>query len=364
MPKGQSLSGTITIASDYDVDKHTVSHTDWEYFQYMGSNTVKANIKVVTTRVPIAYERNWWVGGYEESHVFQSRNSNSTYDYGTGTNNQGIRYSESNYKAVRNANRASWIDWDRVESLIAQEHPDYNQTSVVSALQNFNGNKVLFSDGVYRISFSKTASVTYDNGTQIDKNDSTSWTKGVDDAVTRYIKDCFQNKISGSVKHQNKFAYRFTADMYTLTMVKVAGAQTIRYSIPSTANDLTDAPYKMFCMPYSQATPDAPAVHTNFAANEKEVIEKVYSDIIRKSTTGTGTDTLYDIQILPYCPVKFASVGRGIGSYYNLSFPTNWTNNIDYTNIDIVDESGSALETAGHIFFPKESSFTFTRNYA
>lgn len=355
IPKETSFASKITVAEDYDIDKHTISHIDWDYYKYLGTGTVFGDIRIRDTRVPISYENNWWTGGYTGIQCHQSRTSNWTGDgTGIGLSNEGIRYSKSKYKSVKNAARDKWIDWTQVEKLIAEEHPEHNQDDIITQLLSYNGNKVLFSDGVYRISFFNYGNITHDNGVS-------DHTTGVNDSVTVYIKDCFQANYSGSVKHQDKFAYSYTTQVYSLAMTKIAEANTITYNIPVTGNNLTDAPYKMFCMPYPNATGDAPSVRTNNALNYKETIEKVYSSIISNSTTGTGTDNLYDIQLLPYCPMKFADRNYDQSEKTNyLTFPNNWKEGIDYTVIRITDSSGALLGQAGHIFFPKESSFTFT----
>lgn len=348
MPKGQSLSKiTVSTNTTYDIDLRTVNHSDWDYYKYLGNGALKGGIRILSTNVPVSRYQKGWVKAYAGTHCYQNRSSDWTKGSWMGTEYEGLRVSSEMYDKVINASRHEWLDWDNLDNLIKKVHPEWDNADTINQLWSYNGNKVLFKDGVYTIGFSLYGTIS-DNTGNYD-------TSGVDDEVTQYVGSVFKNKTNGEIMHQDKFGYAYSYYTYKLVMTKVEDAQTISFEIPSTSNNLTDAPYKLFCIPY-------PIDDTTIALNENEmsksITELVYNNIIAKTTTGTGTDTLYDIQILPYCPIKFKSANYT--NLFNLDtnvieFNSSWQKNVDYS--EVTNGSG---EVKGYIFYPTESSFTFS----
>jgi len=363
MPSGQVLSGSFSVARNYDVDKSDMAHNEWSYAgQATGPNAIKAFPTIIDTDVTISYTRDWWVGGYAGGQAHQSRTSSAFTNsvempdnpffiepaQSIGLLYETIRYSESTFKVVRDANRSTWIDWSTADSRLRTvlagtiiNDSDYYE------LSSLNGKKILFSDGIYQVSFTSNGSENYTK-------------TRVDDTVTDYIVDCFQARYKGSVKNDGKMSYKYRLNSYNFYLTKVGTADTIHWSFASTNNNLTDAPYKMFAIPYPKATADALQVTTDSAECDRDIILKTVQNIIKSSTTGTGSDNLYDIQILPYCPVEFKSYLMSSGNM-NLVFQDDWTENIDYSKVK-KNQGESSESVAFHIFFPKESTFKFNIN--
>lgn len=95
-----------------------------------------------------------------------------------------------------------------------------------------------------------------------------------------------------------------------------------------TERSLDDAPYKMFCMPYN-------------LENYKLAIQLGINN----------GSKIYDIQLLPYCPVQDYYYGDG-----TLKPLTNLTLGKDYTNIT---KGQNSTEVLGYLFWAKNSVFTF-----
>ena len=343
-------------AYDLSID---LNHDQWEYWD-LRDTIINVDPQINDTRVPIAYERNWWIGGFEECQAHQGRGWSSIDDIGTGTNYQGIRYSEENYNKCKSAARQHWIDWIQVNNLILQINTEYKTNAYINTLYTYNNLKIRFNDGIYRVSVVNKGQKTIKKG-QMNVNDGpVFWKHGVEDAVTDYLLDCFSRGMdgAGSIKHRNTCAYDYKVTQYSLSITLIPASSEIHYSIPTGVNNLSDAPYTMFCIPYPEATPDAPSISTGGLFYSKDVITRVYNDIINRTITSSGTSNLYDVQILPYCPIKFNKT-----TYYSsenrndLVLDPNWKEGKDYTRIYIQSASGST--TRGHIFFPKESSFKF-----
>ena len=264
-----------------------------------------------------------------------------------------------NYYKVKDGNRSSWVQWSTLDTKLYTTYPNNFLTdAITNDLQFYNGKKILFQDGVYSIEFKPYSVVT-------------SELSGGDNDLTNTFLNYMQAHYAGDIngyKDRLKMTIKYTR--YILKMKKVASVHNLTYSIPSTSNKLVDAPYRMFCMPYPVSN-DHPF---KIEYEEGHVIEidkdlslKIAQNIIKNTITGstTGTDTLYDIQLLPYCPIEFAKY-KCIGvvgtdeKYIEVEVPDTFVEGVDYTNI--TETIGNVTIVLGQIYFPKESSFKFTIN--
>ena len=120
--------------------------------------------------------------------------------------------------------------------------------------------------------------------------------------------------------------------------------------IPTTRNSLNDAPYDMFCMPYSEFD-DAIIFQKNLL--DYNAKSKVSLDAAEKITEELGS-RLYDIQILPYCPIQdFISYD----AYYGSRVRNGLTEHYDFEYIyKVVEGVNTAV---GIILFPYHSKENF-----
>ena len=135
----------------------------------------------------------------------------------------------------------------------------------------------------------------------------------------------------------------------TIVATKVAVQGTYRYSLPQTTRKLNDAPYKMFCLPYAE--------NIDLLVNN-ERIKLDYNKCLQiASSLATGLKTgaeglLYDIQLLPYCPIKEYFVNYEVAQDRTLSYLYGGVENVDYT---LIKDNET---TIGAIFWCPMSSFT------
>ena len=126
----------------------------------------------------------------------------------------------------------------------------------------------------------------------------------------------------------------------------------------STAFPLNDAPYKMFCFPLLAKTNQT--VKTKGYVNgqltegiklNRDAILQIMGGLI----TGLGTN-LYDIQILPYCPIRGGDLVQD---------PAFGGNNLTITGSDNVHTSviKNGDQTVGHLFWSAKSTFSFVNTY-
>lgn len=128
---------------------------------------------------------------------------------------------------------------------------------------------------------------------------------------------------------------------YTLNEANVG----VKVTIPKTAdrNNLKDAPYDMFCIPYGEI----PIYRDGVIAIQKTNKEAGLAAATAIAST-LGDATLYDLQLLPYCPIR------------NL---INSNDEIDYSSeskgiIDIYITQGSVSESVSKMFFCDSNTFS------
>lgn len=130
---------------------------------------------------------------------------------------------------------------------------------------------------------------------------------------------------------------------FTLTLETVdAPFTTSNITFKSINRRLYDAPYKMFCMPISEAV-------CRYGDIEFSMEKERQLQIAASVATGLGAN-LYDIQLLPYCPIEdqFGLLTDVNGNEY-----LGGTEDIDYSLVK--DASNSVI---GMLFWCPRASFT------
>ena len=156
----------------------------------------------------------------------------------------------------------------------------------------------------------------------------------------------YQNLANGILDPKNSndnYVLAMTYDdfSYTLNEANVG----VKVTMPKTAdrNNLKDAPYDMFCIPYGEI----PIYRDGVIAIQKTNKEAGLAAATAIAST-LGDATLYDLQLLPYCPIR------------NL---INSNDEIDYSSeskgiIDIYITQGSVSESVSKMFFCDSNTFS------
>lgn len=343
----------IVLDETYDVDLGTVRYEDWIYYDLIDTD-IKSNFKVSQTDVIISFANDFWTGGYSGCHAYQSPNSSwsSATTGNIGTSNETIRYSESTYNNVKNSStRHTWINQTTINTYLEPNITETNRitNSDITNLNALNGKKVKFQNGIY---------IIYFNG-----NGTGSHTKDrVDDSVTDYVVNCFQSHYDGSVKNNGRCSYTYTWDRFTLgvTNVTQTARASIEFKFTTSSNKLIDAPYRMFAIPLPNVTETSPSLTITYVnTNRCPVMRDIMLTLVQNLIIDLDTH-LYDIQILPYCPVEWNSYSYGIPDNRSyIDFPADkWVEDRDYNWIYTWE--GQTKFWRGIMVFPKESSFKFT----
>ena len=104
--------------------------------------------------------------------------------------------------------------------------------------------------------------------------------------------------LSGTTPNDNSFSLLYFYDEYYVSLDQIFTNASV--TINETRYHLEDQPYDMFCIPYS----DDLEIYQNgtkiLTANKSIAVNMAIA--IGKEA---GTDSVYDVQLLPYCPVRY-----------------------------------------------------------
>lgn len=309
---------TFTYNPEVDM---TISgnHTDWTY-----SNLVDGNEHI--TLNPTSPNNNMrfvlrWLGSASEDRrtefMFNS-NSHSSYRVYPA---QVSDYWETNLRSATDFIDSNWyslLDWNTCLDNVLLDNPSWASKSDFDYLSSLVGKTIQFQDGVY------TLSLTQDSDTY--QSDWSYWENGnLYNYLYSVVNDNLIDGITGTYRYP--VAYRLFIKKFRFTLTQVPSVQgTYKYSIPQTTRLLNDAPYKMFCIPYCK---DGQYLFQVNDTNHKYTLDK---DIMLTWSFNIATElgnSLYDLQILPYCPI---SNWRGNANVAGI-FSIGKSENVDYTTL-------------------------------
>lgn len=360
------IGETFALSKNYDISMATINHDEWNYYTYVANQSpMYANLNIYSSQFSGFYQTGFmWLdfGGAIFTQDKYGNNTENTFNFWDATwhPKYTFEYSKDNFNKVKDSNRSAWIDWNALTNLYISLYGNVLTDIEKNNLVALDGKKILFQDGIYKISFkasrNTTGYITYNS-----------------DRATLFntFKNYIQNHISGRFSgYFDDVKLQMSYTIYSLSMKKVSTVNSLTYIIPSGTNKLVDAPYRMFCMPYPtniNVTFER-GQHPTFVSTDINLA--VVQNIIENTITGSsdGTDTLYDIQVLPYCPIEFENytyitpvspIGEPNNSFNEITIPSSFVEGVDYTNITYTD-SNNHTSVVGKIFFPKESTFRFT----
>lgn len=118
----------------------------------------------------------------------------------------------------------------------------------------------------------------------------------------------------------------------TVSISEISPQGLLKMSIPSSRRNLVDAPYDMFCMPFS----------SDNLALAQALISQPLNEGEKKR--------IFDLQILPFCPRRDS---------FDPAASALFVENEDYTKILESDGNGGWTDTGGRVLFCLKSSDTF-----
>lgn len=295
------------------------NHTDWQY-----ANLVDGNEH--TTLNPTSPNNNMrfvlrWLGSASEDRrtefMFNS-NSHSSYRVYPA---QVSDYWETNLRSATDFIDSDWyslLDWDTCLNSVLVDNPSWASKDDFDYLSSLVGKTIQFQDGVYTLALTQDRDAYQDNWSYWANGQLYNYLYGV-------VNDNLIDGITGTYRYP--VAYRLFIKKFRFRLTQVPNVQgTYKYSIPQTTKLLNDAPYKMFCIPYCK---DGQYVFQVNDAQHRYTLDK---DIMLTWSFNIATelgDSLYDLQILPYCPISNWRGNNNVPGIFSL----DKTENVDYTTL-------------------------------
>lgn len=231
--------------------------------------------------------------GWVNKSIEFTKNTHSSYE---PMSTQNDRWSVSDISKLEAFLNSSW--WEiyntaTISTHLETEYPAYATNSDFQTLLTYMNKKIQFDDGVYSFSISYTSGLDSNYHFEDTTTDLYQYIYGVTNAALDYT-------ISSTNRYP--FMYKLYKTRFTVTVTRLENIQgTYTYSIPQSVRKLDDAPYKMFCMPYytGEDRYTFSLDGHSFIYIDKD-IQMAWAMSIAKELG----NSLYDLQILPYCPLS------------------------------------------------------------
>ena len=322
---GVTISYPLSGSEDYAVEKLS----DWKYYNYIGTN--KGSLKKAIYAVYVKYDY---------AMISAGLNSDGTL-YNLDYNYPSAKVGNIPTPSLIN-NGLAFTGFSDLNSLVRNyRNKVFNGVSVKSL------NDQLSSEQGLSIDINAYIIAELNGKILLDKSSNTYYritaTNNYIEEVTDFSNiDINRNlgtvNITGTAQPGNfkvQFAY------YEITIKLEQAYQTAYLTIPENRYHLNDQPYDMFCIPYS----DKLEIYKNGTLQLKANKNLALSI---GTTIGAivGSTGIYDIQLLPYCPVRYCITEDGKFDFKDAIV----------TNIVRDSESVKAI---GYLFWANTSTFTF-----
>ena len=243
------------------------------------------------------------------------------------------------------SNWRSFINWDTCIEKVYLDNPSWISTANFNYINSLVGKTIQFNDGIYKISLASS----------YEQLGSTEWQNSGN--LFTYISDVITNNLAPHGIESTDYypvSYKMMLKYFRFTATQVTNVQgTYKYSIPQTVRKLDDAPYKMFCIPYYK---DVVTTNPDYGFSlDGSTRTDCNADLMLAWAMDIAKqfgDSLYDLQILPYCPL---SNWRGRSGSTNAAvWSVDKTQHVDYEYL--TETVGSTTYSRGVISFCDVSS--------
>lgn len=309
---------TFTYNPDVDM---TVSgnFSDWEYASWC-DGTQKSSLDLLSpNRYEFCIEDYFTALSY--GYVFSYGNNYHTASYVRGLANRWWCNIQNQATALKGTDWYSSISVATTVEKIEQDNPSWCPNNDYNKLLSLVGKKIQFNDGIYQLSITTNS----EKQERIYADTNSNLYSYLYNNVSNQLATKFGSNIGGTVNYP--VFYDIYLNKFTIVATKLENVQgTYKYNIPQTTRLLNDAPYKMFCIPYYQKGQYLFQVNDT---NHRYTLDKDIMLTWSFSIAAELGNSLYDLQILPYCPI---SNWRGNANVAGI-FSVNKTENVDYTTL-------------------------------
>ena len=351
-PDGATVTGDAILDDSADITVAGIEN--WEYYQYQNTD-FNALITDYTTT------------GEVRIKVSSSSATAPLKDVPFGITKGGIAYLDTITPGAGSPGYSVTVPYNQNDTIYAAEKaikngcPQQWNTGVVKASILLKLKEYIGAHGVIEISdfTSLNNKIIYDSNTQLYsrvilskeiKNQTVRINSStipnlytyLDEKVTKEVSaDGMTFTIEGAA-NVNTYKTDFSYEAYRITLEQIPQQVTATISKPAARYHLEDQPYDMFAIPYS----DDLEIYKNgtklFNANKSIAV-----NIATQITAATGSANVYDVQLLPYCPVRYCILADG-------------TFDIKTAKVDYVQDKNK--NNIGIILWATTSSFTVNIN--
>ena len=351
-PDGATVTGDAILDDSADITVAGIEN--WEYYQYQNTD-FKALITDYTTT------------GEVRIKVSSSSATAPLKDVPFGVTKGGIAYLDTITPGAGSPGYSVTVPYNQNDTIYAAEKAIKNgcpqqwntgvaKASILLSLKNYIG-----AHGVVEISdfTSLNNKIIYDSNTQLYsrvilskeiKNETVRINSSTIPNLYTYLDEKITKEVSADgmtftiegAANVNTYKTEFSYEAYRITLEQIPQQVTATISKPAARYHLEDQPYDMFAIPYS----DDLEIYKNgtklFNANKSIAV-----NIATQITAATGSANVYDVQLLPYCPVRYCILADG-------------TFDIKTAKVDYVQDKNK--NNIGIILWATTSSFTVNIN--
>ena len=310
---------------------------DWEYYKYTNLNSSQQNFN--PTPQQITYEVYFAAVNQPDKRGKVSFKNNGEF-LGSVATGQNIR--TSLLCAVGNVTHGSTVIRNFIEGEYAAGRRTNLDNYTLSYLANFiqspsaqedflalDGQTITDGALTYQIKVEKsTSTLGY----------TTFFSYGSNPA--QYMFGQLSNKVPDATYDEGTFRTILDYAPWTLTLTQVTDKLTVTLPANDDRLHLEDAPYDMFCIPYHQILCDT-ANDGRFRINTAASLAIANAIAL----TQEESNSTFDLQLLPYCPVQEIMSKRNSGLLDTTRYPAYL----------VKDSSGSACSV---VVYAKRSNFT------
>lgn len=351
-PDGATVTGDAILDDSADITVAGIEN--WEYYQYQNTD-FKALITDYTTT------------GEVRIKVSSSSATAPLKDVPFGITKGGIAYLDTITPGAGSPGYSVTVPYNQNDKIYAAEKAIKNgcpqqwntgvaKASILLSLKNYIG-----AHGVVEISdfTSLNNKIIYDSNTKLYsrvilskeiKNETVRINSSTIPNLYSYLDEKITKEVSADgmtftiegAANVNTYKTEFSYEAYRITLEQIPQQVTATISKPAARYHLEDQPYDMFAIPYS----DDLEIYKNgtklFNANKSIAV-----NIATQITAATGSANVYDVQLLPYCPVRYCILADG-------------TFDIKTAKVDYVQDKNK--NNIGIILWATTSSFTVNIN--
>jgi len=339
---GQKTISYARQSSEYDIYAGTIAANTWQYWQYQNTNYSVLSSSKVSMEMAIygSLVVPWHAKINLTDKTYYHSGNNGDVSNCFTLNVRGTDWSNNHYDQLVNK---IWDFYNMNDVNAVASAASTFPTNRLEDLMAYDNKVIQFSDGLYKCRVFKSSSsemeenVAAPNELLINSiyNGYYNWSQ-----YTRPDKSNFRTySVIGKI------------DNYRITMEKLS-SETITVAFPTTKFKTTDSAYDLFAIPFDTTRVFDEEQTFYFNSLGKDDI----MGIVNAITQGLGNTELYDIQLLPYCPIPSVPDLYRAGIYGYSGVNIDNAGGAEHYAYEYIKDSNN--NNVSIIFFPTRSAFT------